>query len=202
MATAFDEIYETGSWGVGSGPGSDPHFTIEYRAFIQRFMALNGIRSVVDIGCGDWQFSRYINFANADYTGLDVVRSVVDANTRSYARPGVRFDLMPEDVSTVPGGDLLIIKDVLQHLPNSDIFDLLHHVVPRFRYALITNSFEKIDTARNYDISGHGDFRCLDLSTSPYEVTGAYVFEYWALPWERIRTFLITNAVSSGPAGL
>lgn len=187
----FAAIYETGAWGAGSGPGSYPEFTIEYRAFIQRFMVLNGITSVVDIGCGDWQFSRYIDFRGARYLGLDVVPALVERNRQAFGGPQVAFDEMPADVADVPGGDLLLIKDVLQHLPNADIFRILETVVPRFKFALITNSYEKVNTGQNYDISGHGDFRCLDLTAEPYNVRGAYAFEYWGLPWERIRTLLV-----------
>lgn len=188
---AFETIYENNDWGAGSGPGSHPYFTIEYRAFLQRFLALNDVRSVVDIGCGDWQFSRFIDFGAASYLGLDVVRPVVERNRTVYGSSRVRFDLMPDRLADVPSGDVLLIKDVLQHLPDPDVFEILNELVPRFRFALITNSFEKVDTSKNIDLSQHGAFRCLDLTSSPYNVDGAYVFEYWAQPWERIRTLLV-----------
>lgn len=188
---AFEAIYEKDDWGAGSGPGSHPYFTIEYRAFIQRFISMNGIGSIVDVGCGDWQFSRFMDFGAASYLGLDVVRPVVERNQQIYGSSRIRFDLMPSDLSTAPGGDLLLVKDVFQHLPDQDIFEMLKSVVPRFRFALITNSYEKIDTAQNIDLANHGAFRCLDLTAAPYHVKGAYVFEYWAQPWERIRTLLV-----------
>lgn len=190
---AFETIYEKDEWGAGSGPRSHPYFTIEYRAFLQRFLALNDVRSVVDIGCGDWQFSRFIDFGAASYLGLDVVRSVVERNRAVYGSSRIRFDLMPDRLDDVHSGDLVIIKDVLQHLPDPDVFEIMNKIVPRFKFALITNSYEKIDTARNIDLSHHGAFRCLDLKAEPYSVTGAYVFEYWAQPWERIRTLLIQS---------
>lgn len=192
---AFEAIYESSSWGAGSGPGSYPYFTIEYRAFLQRFISLNSIRSVVDIGCGDWQFSRFVDFGGANYLGLDVVGSLIERNRAVFGGPTTQFAVMPDDVDAVPSGDLLIIKDVLQHLPDADIFAILNRVAPRFRFALLTNSYEKIDTAQNYDISGHGDFRCIDLTATPYNVEGAYVFEYWGLPWERIRTLLVQSPI-------
>lgn len=192
-ANPFEDIYARGAWGAGSGPGSYPYYTIEYRAFLQRFISLNAIRSVVDIGCGDWQFSRFVDFAGAEYLGLDVARPVIEKNVAAFGRDGIAFKVMPDDLTEVPGGDLLLIKDVLQHLPDAEIRAILTQVAPRFRFALITNSYEKIDTGRNYDIGGHGDFRCIDLTAEPYNVDGAYVFEFWAQPWERIRTLLIQS---------
>jgi SAM-dependent methyltransferase len=190
---AFESIYDKDEWGAGSGPGSHPYFTIEYRALIQRFISLNDIGSIVDIGCGDWQFSRFIDFGRADYLGFDVVRSVVERNQTMYASNNIKFDMMPDNVDMVPSGDLLILKDVLQHLPNHDVFDILNSVIKRFQFVLITNSYEKIDTAQNIDLPNHGAFRCLDLTAKPYCLAGAYVFEYWAQPWERIRTLLVQH---------
>lgn len=188
---AFEDIYARGAWGAGSGPGSYPYFTIEYRAFLQRFISLNGVTSIMDIGCGDWQFSRFIDFSGARYLGLDVARSVIERNIATFASDSVRFEVMPEDPADLPTADLVIIKDVLQHLPDADIRSLLAAVLPKVKFALLTNSYEKINTERNYDIGSHGDFRCIDLTSAPYHYGGAYVFEYWALPWERIRTLLI-----------
>jgi transposase len=51
------------------------------------------------------------------------------------------------------------------------------------------NSYAKISTGRNRDIEA-GDFRCLDLSSEPYFISGAYVFQHWGF-WEQIRTYLV-----------
>ena len=40
------------------------------------------IKSVCDIGCGDWQFSQYIDFKGFKYTGIDCVKSVIDENKK------------------------------------------------------------------------------------------------------------------------
>lgn len=166
IADRFAEIYAKVSWG-------------------------NAISSIVDVGCGDWQFSRFLNLTGARYTGFDVVKSLIDRNNRNFGRPGVEFAPMPADPSKLPPADLLIMKDVLQHLPDEHIFRFRDHVFGRYRFALLTNSYEKIDSHLNIDIAHAGEFRCLDLSAAPYTVVGAYVHEYWAQPWERIRTNLV-----------
>lgn len=192
---AFRQHYETDAsqWGGHSGAGSDAHHTIPYRAFVERFIRLNGVRSVVDVGCGDWQFSRLINFDGVDYLGLDVVPGVVAANQRRHSGPGRRFEEMPASLEAVPGGDLLLMKDVLQHLPHATIMDFATRLVPRFRWALLTNSFEKLDTPQNTEIAV-GGFRCLDLTAPPYQLRGAYVLEFGSPLWERIRSLLVTAA--------
>jgi SAM-dependent methyltransferase len=191
LADAFAHYYapQGSSWGGGSGAGSDPYTTVPYRAFLETFIGFNGIRSIVDVGCGDWRFSRFINLDGINYTGFDVVQSVIDANRTRYARPGVTFNLMPNDITDVPSGDLLIMKDVLQHLSIERIVGLRELLFPKFKYCLLTNSFSKPNTPINTDIVD-GNFRSLDLSAHPFHLDGAYVLEFSSPLWERIRTYL------------
>ncbi|WP_431282439.1 hypothetical protein ACQW02_24015 [Humitalea sp. 24SJ18S-53] len=188
IRTTFERIYEKNEWG-SSGPGSDPFVNIGYRGFLETFMRMNDVRSVVDVGCGDWQYSRFLNLDHINYRGFDVVSNLIETNTRNYARKGVSFALMPEDKSKLPAADLLIMKDVLQHLPDALIHEYHTEVFPRFRWVLLTNSWKKLNTPRNIE-APVGGFRCLDVAAPPYRFKGAYVFEAWA-EWERIRTFLI-----------
>src|SRR4051794_3541455 len=113
----FQQIYETNYWGFGSGHGSLPKLTRGYREFIARFIRENHITSVVDFGCGDWQFSRLIDWSGVDYLGLDVVPQMIEQHRTTFGRTGVRFDMCPDNLSDVPPADLLLAKDVLQHWP-------------------------------------------------------------------------------------
>lgn len=194
MSKAFCDIYDTGSWGHGSGPGSHPYFTIEYRAFLEKFIRMNAISSIADIGCGDWQFSQFLNLSGLSYVGYDVVSNLVATNQRRFGSPNVKFAEMPTDPSQVAPADLLLMKDVLQHLPDAMVFEYIRRVIPRFRFALLTNSFEKHGAHKNVDLNRPGQFRCLDLTAAPYKVEGAYVFEFYAQPWERIRALLVTSS--------
>jgi 2-polyprenyl-3-methyl-5-hydroxy-6-metoxy-1,4-benzoquinol methylase len=187
----FRRHYEddTSHWGKNSGGGSDSYFTIEYRCFLDKFIAMNGVRSIVDIGCGDWQFSRFLNLDGVRYSGFDVVPSVVERNRHSYGSRDVEFSIMPSRLEDVPPADLLIMKDVLQHLPNDAIFDFSEKVFPRFTHCLLTNSYQKLNSRQNIDIT-YGNFRCLDLTSPPFSFSGSYVLEFSSPLWERIRTFL------------
>ena len=45
---------------------------------MRKFIKENAIQSVVDLGCGDWQFSPYIyHDLGVAYTGYDVVLPVI-----------------------------------------------------------------------------------------------------------------------------
>ena len=78
----FTNIYEKELWGrgKGSGAGSRPKFNVPYITFLENFLRDNNIKSVIDFGCGDWQFSQYIDWGNVNYLGLDVVDFVIERN--------------------------------------------------------------------------------------------------------------------------
>lgn len=139
--TPFDEIYAKGSWGNGSGHGSSPDYTAGYRDFLQKWLVSHQIKTVVDIGCGDWQFSNLVNWKGIDYTGIDCVKSVVDKNNATYAIPGrIRFlhhNILVDEWQTPC--DLIILKDVIQHWPNEAILRVLPALRKMTKQLLITN---------------------------------------------------------------
>ena len=75
------------------------------------------ITSIVDAGCGDWEFSKEIDWGGASYLGV-VISSVVIEKLGRYATDKIQFRV-GDITEELPAADLLIVKDVLQHLPNS-----------------------------------------------------------------------------------
>jgi hypothetical protein len=130
-----------------------------------------------------------MNFEGTRYHGLDVVPSVIASNNRRFASETVTFSMMPERLVDVPAGDLLLMKDVLQHLPNSEIHRFAIEAFPKFKFSLLTNSYSKVNTPTNIDVT-FGSFRSLDLSAPPYSFPGCYLLEFPTGVWERVRTFL------------
>ena len=169
VAGVFRKIYDDRVWGGGSGIGSDPNVARPYLNFLQNFLIANDVGSVVDIGCGDWQFSRFIDWKNATYHGIDVVPSVIEANTRQFTRANIRFTCGNplDDTVDVGGGDLLLLKDVLQHLSNANVIKLLD-LTKRFKFSLITNAY----AISNSDCN-NGDTRPLDIRRPPFNVRHA-----------------------------
>jgi SAM-dependent methyltransferase len=173
-AAPFERIYRQNTWGYGSGHGSIPRTTKDYRSYIEGFIAANRVTSVVDVGCGDWQYSRLIDWHGADYLGLDVVPDLVERDQREFGGPGVRFDVSPADLADVPTADLLITKDVLQHVPNAKVSELVG-ALTRFKYALITNDIAGSEP--NGDIEA-GGWRAVDLRLPPFNVSGVVAYRF------------------------
>jgi glycosyltransferase involved in cell wall biosynthesis len=170
----FQAINSEQLWGHGSGPGSSPTDTTEYKAFVERFIEANSVRSITDFGCGDWQFPHLINWWQGEYLGLDVVPEIVDRNRRRFAVPNVRFEELTA-IQDIPGGDLLISKEVLEHLPNQTIIDYLAVIRKKYRFAILTNAVAP--TSANIDIVA-GGWRPVRLQDAPLNTPGAVVFNY------------------------
>jgi SAM-dependent methyltransferase len=188
LREAFERVYRRNEWGQGSGPGSSPANTIEYRAFVSRFIEANGIRRVTDLGCGDWQFSHLMDLSSVEYLGLDVVPEIVERNRSHFSQPNLRFEVFAS-LEALPRGDLLLAKEVLQHLPNSIINEYLDAIRRKYRFALLTNSTEPRNLA-NCEIEP-GGFRPIRLEKPPFCAAGAIVFTYFP----QAPTYIFKNAV-------
>jgi hypothetical protein len=174
--SVFEAIYKDNSWGFGSGHGSLPKVTKGYRAYIENFIKENHIKTVVDYGCGDWQFSKLIDWGDAKYIGLDIVPSVINTNKRVYGTNNIKFRLIKPMSSELPKGDLLIVKDVVQHWPTPDVKKFLETIAPQYKFALVTNcSIPEKDVNANIAM---GDFRPLDILRDPFSSNGAVVYSF------------------------
>lgn len=131
MDTAvFDAIYREDRWHGGSGPGSDPEFCRPLVAWLRGYVREHGIRSMVDLGCGDlrWMPAALCEL-NVRYTGLDAVASLIEQH-RSKRLPAGGWTFKVADVSScpisdIPAADLYWAKDVLQHWPDDAIVRFL-----------------------------------------------------------------------------
>ena len=173
VESIFDFIYTRAVWGGGSGAGSDLSRTVLYIAYVQALMDKHDVRSVVDLGCGDWRFSRYLDFSGRDYTGFDVVPSIVAANREAFGAANIRFE--QADLSThpaFPACDLILCKDVLQHLSNGRVSAILSKCVAA-RRALITNDYHP----ENSDCRD-GETRPLDVRAPPFGFSSRPVLRF------------------------
>ena len=111
MSSRFERIYAGNEWGHGYGEGSLPKHNQGYVKFLEGFLVRHAVKTVVEMGCGDWQFSKDICWGGARYQGIDVVPAVVSANQQRHARDGVSFTLYSGDPAELPATDLLIVLE-------------------------------------------------------------------------------------------
>jgi len=146
LASVFQDVYRNNDWGgsgkIYSGVGSDPDRCQDYINFIWHYIARSGYRTVVDVGCGDFRVGAEIarRCPGVSFTGMDLVAEVIAENRRVYANlPNVRFEVL-NLVERAPGetGDLVIVKDVFQHLSNRSITKAIANLA-RCREVVLVN---------------------------------------------------------------
>lgn len=198
----FSKIYDRHTWQGQSlsGPGSDADRTIEFRSLLQQFLRSQNIRSVVDLGCGDWSYSRLIDWGGIKYIGVDVVESVIEKNQLQYANSSVSFLCMDAAHQDLPEADLLIVKEVLQHLPNQDVLSILAKA-QSYPFAIFLNDIShhlrgtwqqlwrwQPICPTNTDIEP-GGYRLLSLRKPPFSINATHMLtyknKYKALRWEK-----------------
>lgn len=203
----FATIYRTHEWGKNrdnsgsSGSGSSVANSAIYRTYLQDFLSARGIRSVVDLGCGDWNFSRLIDWRGITYIGIDIVPELIKKNQRQYGTKNITFLHIDALNTELPAADLLVCKDVLQHLPNASILGLIPQF-KKYKYCLLTDNMDVIQNNVLYttfhpingDIARFGLCRPIDLTLPPFNVQGRSVLKYISTSFI-MQTILIDNTL-------
>jgi len=174
LTETFNRIYSGGVWGRDvagagtSGTGSTLAITRDYRAYLQDFIKKHRVTSIVDAGCGDWSFSRTIDWADASYLGVDIASDVIEADRKKHEKGKITFRV-GDITEELPAADLLISKDVLQHLSNALVHKFIRNNLKRgkYKWVLLTN-----DRGSGNGDTVPGGYRAIDLAAPPFDVKG------------------------------
>ena len=176
MKDEFTNIYEKELWGQGkgSGAGSRPKFNAPYITFLENFLRDNNIESVIDFGCGDWQFSRYVDWGSVDYLGLDIVDTVIENNKKQFWWESFVSDT--DVFKYLEGREFIIIKDVIMHWPNEEILFFLDKLVTYDIKILLINVFGQ---PKNRRLKRVGGFSRLDYDKFPLNKYNSELIFTW-----------------------
>ena len=174
---AFRYAYETNFW-TGpespSGPGSGFDQTAVIRRALPELCHRLGVRSFLDLPCGDCHWVSTIDFGRITYMGGDLLPELIDANTRRFAQPGREFRVLDLLSSPLPPADLVLCRDCLVHLSFEDIARAVTNLRAAGATYLLTTTFPL--QLQNDEIRT-GDWRPLNLETDPFR---------WSRPQELI----------------
>ena len=155
LQNIFDDIYKHNKWNGGSGPGSNKSNTTEYSSYLNELIRSLGVKSFLDVGCGDWQFSEQIDLSGIRYKGIDVSQAAIEI-AKSKAPEGT--DISNQEIGEISESfDFVHIKDVLQHLPLIECDKILGYA-SKNKYVLVVNDH----CEKNYDIEA-GQHRPLNV---------------------------------------
>jgi hypothetical protein len=169
-AERFEQIARQNLWGAASrsGLGSELAATEGFRERLPSFLARHGVRSLLDVPCGDFGWLSTVDLGVV-YTGADIVTSLVDENARRYGGPssGRRFLALDLTQDPLPRADLVLCRDCLVHLSFDNITRALANIRTSGATYLLTTTF--LEHEANTDIED-GDWRMLNLEYSPFNL--------------------------------
>lgn len=170
----FTEIYEKKLWGEAtdgrkycSGSGTEDSNVEKYIEALRDFNNENEIKSIFEIGCGDFTVMESIlSQSDVNYIGSDIVKSVTEHLSDSYGSKNVKFVHMDAITSKkFPPADLCIIRQVLQHLSNEQISEIIRKIKD-YKYVIITEHLPLNPKCKNGDKIASGYIRLQNPRTS------------------------------------
>ncbi len=171
----FSEIYRRGLWGRDpknpsgffSGDGSRaPEVVAPYLRAMSTFLAhfqLIEMRKpdMIDIGCGDFSVGSHLRPLCRSYLACDVVPELIESNQKRYSELKVDFRCLDAEHDWLPAGDIIVIRQVLQHLGNRQIETIIRKVEERCSFLIVTEHLPlDADFTPNIDLQT-GGFRLL-----------------------------------------
>ena len=184
---AFTHIYDTNYWRDSesrSGPGSrrnsgSAQHTLKMLAtFTERY----AIRTIADIPCGDcnWIGAYLDAWPSVEYVGFDVVDKLIQRNRETF--PARRFAQLDIVISVPPRFDLILCKDLLNHLETSEITEAIANMRRSgSKYLLASNNFGYRNT-RMFR-SRFRSSRHVDITTAPFHYPAPLWHDHYLGLW-------------------
>lgn len=160
---AMEQIYAQNLWGGSkdefySGLGS--HNPIIVKPYIE--VVINFLKSfqesitVLDLGCGDFNIGKQILPYAKKYIAVDIAENVINYNKSKFIQENLEFLCLDIAKDALPEADVVIIRQVLQHLSNREVKMILSKL-NAFKYILLTEHLPSSKFEPNKDIiSGQG----------------------------------------------
>jgi len=181
-AEIFGRIYRDSLWGgrqgeFYSGVGSHTPEQIDpYVGAVRALLASCPSRPVVvDLGCGDFVAGGRLTDLARSYVGCDVVPELIERNRRLFARDGLEFAVLDAVADPLPVGDVVILKQVLQHLSNAEIASIVGKLA-QYPTWIVCEHLPAGDFVANLDKPTDGDTRLrrrsgVVLTEAPFRAT-------------------------------
>lgn len=160
---AMEQVYEMKLWGSNasgfySGIGShDPKIVKPYIDVLTSFLTSFKTPLVVcDLGCGDFNVGKELVKYTKNYVAVDVVEKLIAHNKEKFKEENLEFHCLDIATDKLPVADCAILRQVLQHLSNGEVQNIVKKLY-NFKYVILTEHVPEGDFTPNKEIiSGQG----------------------------------------------
>ena len=170
VAEVFTKIHDTHGWLVKnpesvSGEGSTLEQTKILAAELPSLLKKLGVKTLLDLPCGDFNWMQHVDLTDISYTGGDIVEALVEKNNARFAGENRQFKHLNLLADPLPQCDLIFCRDCLVHLSFDDIHAALANIKRSGATYLATTHFH--EEPENVDIPT-GGWRPLNFFKSPF----------------------------------
>lgn len=127
----FTEIWRNNVWRGGesaSGRGSEAEEARRAIDAVERVIAAQGVRTLLDLPCGDYHWMREVRREGVRYIGGDIVAEIIRRNTARHADETTEFRVLDIVTDTLPAADLILVRDCFVHLSRREIARALANI--------------------------------------------------------------------------
>jgi hypothetical protein len=146
----FQSVYRDHLWGDDgnsaffSGVGSRGNHAQSYVKAMVPLLARHAIEAredlvIVDLGCGDFAIGSALitSLKRVRYVGCDIVPELVAYNRGKFESENIKFQILDIVNDVLPDGDVCLLRQVLQHLSNSEISAVLPKLA-NYKYVYVS----------------------------------------------------------------
>ena len=166
----FTRIYDDNFWqssATRSGPGSTWQATVALRDTLRAALNTLKVNVLVDAGCGDLVWNADLTLDLDLYLGFDIVPELIRQNRILYGqRKNHFFNVADICCDLLPGGDAILCRNILTHLPNPAVQQALRQFQRSGARYLLATTFPG---RPNREIAT-GEWRPVDLTAPPFSL--------------------------------
>lgn len=166
----FTEIYKNHLWGAGetvSGDGSTLESSASLRDTLPRLLAELGAKSLLDAGCGDFNWMKSVDLNGVRYIGVDVVEPLIRRNAELYGSESRIFLVADITRDRLQNVDIALCRQCLIHLSNRQVCVALRNLKSIGAKYLLATTYPLVTS--NADI-WPGSFRPINLEIQPFNL--------------------------------
>lgn len=164
----FRRIHDRNYWNDAesiSGQGSSTLQTVLLVRELPGLLEEVGVRSLLDLPCGDFAWMARVDRSRFTYIGGDIVPELIERNRRLHGDARTTFDVIDLVVDDLPAADVVLVRDCLVHLSPALVWCALGRLRRSGSRYLLTTTYP----GRGADPGvATGRWRPIDLEAPPY----------------------------------
>ncbi len=189
----FTELFLNNSWGsreTRSGPAATLERTEQVRRALPDICKELEIQTLLDCGCGDWNWMKHVDLSGVAYMGVDIVEPLITDCQERYTKDTVNFQKLDVIQDPPETADLWLMRDFLCQYSYKDCLTALQKFVESGSQYIAVTTVETMDP---YQDCMEGSYRALNLLAAPFILPEPMMEYDDGTQWFRTKKLVVYN---------